>query len=344
MVKTILYAICKNEEDKIEKWLNCYKDVDEIVVLDTGSTDKSIELLKKDSRVHLFEKTWDLFNFSEARNLALEKAREIIDQESDSDWIFLSFDFDEYLEEEGVKKLKEAYERKPFLTATPYCILDGRKIPHYSRIHNADKNWHWEGPIHEGLAIENSSGEGADVEVVYAHDINNQEKKQEFYTYLIREWEKRLPENIHLKNYLIDILLSENKKDETLAKCEEVINLTKDKFDIFSNYLAYCRAVFTKGKLKPEIEYNCLLDLYNLSETFKNGEYKSRRICIELGLFYLVKMKQLSINRQAAKECLEKACKMQRSNSRYYYPFSDDVPVSNTQLRALLNTLEKLSE
>ena len=45
--KVCVYAICKNEEKFINRWVESMKEADEIYVLDTGSTDNSRKLLKK---------------------------------------------------------------------------------------------------------------------------------------------------------------------------------------------------------------------------------------------------------------------------------------------------------
>ena len=45
--KVCVYAICKNEEKFVKRWVNSMKEADEIYVLDTGSTDNTIKLLKK---------------------------------------------------------------------------------------------------------------------------------------------------------------------------------------------------------------------------------------------------------------------------------------------------------
>jgi len=44
--KVVVYAICKNEEKFANRWFESMKEADEIVVLDTGSTDKTVEILK----------------------------------------------------------------------------------------------------------------------------------------------------------------------------------------------------------------------------------------------------------------------------------------------------------
>ena len=44
--KISVYAICKNEEKFIDRWYNSMKEADNIYVLDTGSSDNSVEKLK----------------------------------------------------------------------------------------------------------------------------------------------------------------------------------------------------------------------------------------------------------------------------------------------------------
>lgn len=45
--KICVYAICKNEEKFIERWVNSMKEADKIYVLDTGSTDKKCRITKE---------------------------------------------------------------------------------------------------------------------------------------------------------------------------------------------------------------------------------------------------------------------------------------------------------
>ena len=46
-MKVCVYAISKNEEKFVARWVNSMKEADEIFVLDTGSTDNTVEELKK---------------------------------------------------------------------------------------------------------------------------------------------------------------------------------------------------------------------------------------------------------------------------------------------------------
>ncbi|MFG0216248.1 glycosyltransferase family 2 protein, partial [Brevibacillus porteri] len=71
--KISLCMIVKNEEECLHKCLDSVKDlVDEMIIVDTGSTDKTVEIGKSfGAVVHSYE--WQ-DNFAEARNFGLEKA------------------------------------------------------------------------------------------------------------------------------------------------------------------------------------------------------------------------------------------------------------------------------
>ena len=40
-----VYAICKNEAQFVDRWMNSMAEADQIVVLDTGSTDDTVKKL-----------------------------------------------------------------------------------------------------------------------------------------------------------------------------------------------------------------------------------------------------------------------------------------------------------
>jgi len=46
-LKIVVYAITKNEEKFVDRWVDSMSEADEIYVLDTGSIDKTVKLLKK---------------------------------------------------------------------------------------------------------------------------------------------------------------------------------------------------------------------------------------------------------------------------------------------------------
>ena len=73
MNKICVYAICKNEEKFVDRWLESMSEADYIVVLDTGSTDNTYNLLKNDSRVTKVEqKEINPWRFDVARNESMK--------------------------------------------------------------------------------------------------------------------------------------------------------------------------------------------------------------------------------------------------------------------------------
>ena len=47
MIKASVYIICKNEEKHIQRVLESVKDFDEIIVVDSGSVDNTLEIARK---------------------------------------------------------------------------------------------------------------------------------------------------------------------------------------------------------------------------------------------------------------------------------------------------------
>jgi glycosyltransferase involved in cell wall biosynthesis len=92
-----LCMIVKNEEECISRCLNSVKDVvDEIIIVDTGSTDRTIEICQSyQAQIEKFE--WN-GSFADARNYSIKKAT--------GDWI-IWLDADEELDETNKKKLHE---------------------------------------------------------------------------------------------------------------------------------------------------------------------------------------------------------------------------------------------
>ena len=73
-MKICLYAIAKDEIKEVDSWYESMKEADEIIVLDTGSTDGTPERLRE-LGVTVYEKTYPKpFRFDVARNDSVELA------------------------------------------------------------------------------------------------------------------------------------------------------------------------------------------------------------------------------------------------------------------------------
>lgn len=109
--KTILSAtiITLNEEKDLQKTLESIKDlVDEIVVVDSGSSDKTVEIAKR-FRAKVYERKFD--NYQNQKNYAQDMAK--------GEWI-ISIDADEKLDEKLKIEIKKVIESG---------LFDGYSIP-----------------------------------------------------------------------------------------------------------------------------------------------------------------------------------------------------------------------
>ena len=97
--------IVKNEEDFLLECLRSFEDVvDEIVIVDTGSTDKTLEIAERfNAKIYHFD--W-IDDFAAARNESLKYVTK--------DWVFIA-DADNQLDRDSIPTLKKAIERQDAL-------------------------------------------------------------------------------------------------------------------------------------------------------------------------------------------------------------------------------------
>jgi len=101
----VALAICKNEETTLPRWIeNVKKLASKVIILDTGSTDKSVSVAVA-LGAEVFESAIpsDSFSFAEARNLALNLIP------LDTDWLIFT-DVDEIIAEESIPNLLKEIE------------------------------------------------------------------------------------------------------------------------------------------------------------------------------------------------------------------------------------------
>ena len=99
--KVCVYAICKNEEKFVERWVSSMSEADYIAVLDTGSDDGTVQKLK-DLGVIVEQKIISPWRFDVARNASME----LIPSDAD---ICVCTDLDEVFEPGWREKLEKAW-------------------------------------------------------------------------------------------------------------------------------------------------------------------------------------------------------------------------------------------
>ncbi|MBS5949293.1 MAG: glycosyltransferase [Clostridium sp.] len=142
-----LCMIVKNEEKYIAKSIDSVKNiVNEIVIVDTGSTDSTLEILKN-YNVKLYNYKWEN-DFASARNFAINKVK--------SDWI-LFLDADEILDEASKDNLIN-YINRTNLDGCHFIVYNYRSenqndfTIHYAfRLFRNNRGYYYKGKIHEQI-------------------------------------------------------------------------------------------------------------------------------------------------------------------------------------------------
>ena len=91
------YVICRNEEHNIRRLLENLKEFDEVILVDSGSTDQTLEIAKTFSNVKIFHQPW--LGFAKQKAFALEKCK--------NTWV-LNLDADEVLSDELKNAIKSS--------------------------------------------------------------------------------------------------------------------------------------------------------------------------------------------------------------------------------------------
>ncbi|TCN22299.1 tetratricopeptide repeat-containing glycosyltransferase family 2 protein [Mesobacillus foraminis] len=151
MITISLCMIVKNEEGTIERCLESVKGiVDEIIIVDTGSTDRTKEIVAQYTD-HVVDFCW-VDDFAAARNFAFSHAK--------MDYIFW-LDADDVLMEEDRKKFLELKETlnpaTDSVTMHYYLAFDEKGNVTTSlrrnRLVKKNNNFKWYGEVHEYLEV-----------------------------------------------------------------------------------------------------------------------------------------------------------------------------------------------
>lgn len=299
--KVSVYAIAYNESKNIEKWMSCVSEADEVVVLDTGSTDDTVEKFRKlGARVEVerFDK-WNSveeydaivarggnpWRFDKARNDSLKLVAE------DSD-ILVTIDIDEFMQPGWRKKLEDQWIAAEESGKHPTCAAykyvwcynpDGSEARTFEihKIH-ARGVCHWTHMIHEVLHYD--SGERPfwlnDFVVEHHQDMT---KTRKSYLPMLAVEARDIPENDRSAHYYGRELMYEARWDESIAELKRHLSLKASGWRAeraaSMRYIANCYA----GKKDSEMEELWLWkaaheDPHHREASFRLGEiYMSRK-------------------------------------------------------------------
>lgn len=145
-----LCMIVKNEEEVLARCLESVKLlVDEIIIVDTGSTDKTVEIARAFTE-KIYDFPW-VDDFAKARNFSFGQAT--------GDYI-LWLDADDYISPENAERfvaLKDLLENElPDMVMCPYDVSHGGNAPlstfYRERLVRRCMGFVWQGRVHECIA------------------------------------------------------------------------------------------------------------------------------------------------------------------------------------------------
>ena len=196
--KIVVYAICKDEEENIEMWYSSMKEADEIIVLDTGSADNSIKLLKKYPKIKLYQENIIPWRFDVARNLSLS----YVPKDTD---ICVCTDLDERFEKGWRKELEENWDSNTTRVKYTYnWSFTANNKPgttfYLNKIHTRN-NYKWINPVHEVLQCSKKESETLISSIILNH-YQKPKKERENYLNLLELSIKENPLDDRNTHYL----------------------------------------------------------------------------------------------------------------------------------------------
>lgn len=266
--------IVKNEEKNLAACLDCLQGIaDEIVIVDTGSTDATKEIAAKYTD-KLYDFAW-VDDFSAARNFAFSKAT--------MDYIY-SADADERLDEENRVKflqLKDALLPEIEIVQMYYCNqLEHNTIYSFDKeyrpkLYKRVRNFVWQERIHEAVALEPVVYD-SDIEIIHKPHDNHGSRDLQIFAKMVKEGEplsKRLRE-IYAKELYITGKRSDLERAEPFLK-----NWVESTTDVDELKQAAC--VLARGYRL--VENDAEFFKYALKATAMDS---CSEMCYELGEYY----------------------------------------------------------
>lgn len=256
----------KDEEEILER---CFKSIlpvtDNFVVLDTGSTDSSIEIAKKFTNDIISE---PFVNFVDTKNILLDH----IEKNYDFD-IIIWMDADEYLRKEDIPLLKKSIE-KLYSSEGNVLLTDINDLNQNDIITNEyarprawknNKGIRFQGPgVHEYISYNNKDHNEKSIKIQHKHKIKNKNYSSNAELYL-------------------KLLHSHEEKNPKDPRC--IFYLARTYFDMHNNYEA-CRYYQLYRSNCDEIGYIFLDEYWTTwieeGRAWKReGAYKNARKCFE---------------------------------------------------------------
>ena len=224
IMKICVYAIAKNEEMFVERWAQSMREADEIVVLDTGSTDETVNKLV-DCGVKVKVKRHSFFRFDIARNESLS----LIPPDTD---ICVCTDLDEVFERGWREKLERAWScgttRLRYRYVWSHLSNGADGVQFYGEKIHAYGAYSWVYPVHEVLRFDNDFAlpeKTVTADNLVLHHYPNERKSRSNYLPLLQLSARENPLCDRTAHYLGREYMFHHRYDDAISALKRHLSL-----------------------------------------------------------------------------------------------------------------------
>lgn len=275
MVTISLCMIVKNEEKVLRRCLDSIREaMDEIIIVDTGSTDRTKEIAREYTEL-VYDFAWT-GSFADARNFAASKAG--------MEYIYTA-DADEYLEKEELEKLLQL--KRLLLPEIEMVQMLYHTVGEYNTVYNFEKEYRpklyrrlrkfvWIDPIHETLRTDPVVYD-SHIEIIHQPEDSHAARDLDAL-YRVGIKEEGLSKKLH-HMYAMELFRSGTETDFVKAVPVFEKTLSSDYYSLDEIKEAFC--VLARGyRLLGNIQgfFSCAL-----KDVASEG---CAEICCELGAYY----------------------------------------------------------
>jgi glycosyltransferase involved in cell wall biosynthesis len=251
--------IVKNEEVMLPKCLDSIKGVDELIIVDTGSEDKTVEIAKKyTDKIYHFK--W-CDSFCKARNFANSKAT--------GDWI-LTIDADEQLQNpvSEIKKYLETFKGDLVNVITVDQASGLRN--YFPRLFKRQPDIFWKGDIHNHLS--KATTENSPFTIVYGHSPAHKKDPDRALRILTRVV-KENPKCIRERYYLAREYWYRKQYKKCIAELNSYLKVATWRAEIAEAYLMKSKCLW-KIQKGEEARIACMYAIMT------NPDFKEALLCM----------------------------------------------------------------
>lgn len=298
--KICVYAICKNEEIHVDAWVDSMSEADKIIVMDTGSNDRTVEMLKKRG-VDVTVKKIEPWRFDVARNESMKLV-------PDDYNILVCTDLDEIFDPGWADVVRENWvEGKNHMGWFKYVWNhdafghDGH-IYEFNKIH--DRCYKWKYAVHECLVWDESKGDDDNTdkniffdERVKLHHWPTFKESRSNYIELLKVRLKENQDDVMSHIYLAREYMFYGNYKDCISYCENASKKFKDYYE--KGLLSYCEVLAGEcyeklnDKENAKKHYTKAISIcpeyrdpyYKLGKIFYfDSDFINTKTCLEAGL------------------------------------------------------------